>query len=144
MARLWIHRVSLCDIMVDFPSEAEAREWVQTFLRTSNEKVIPPQTGIDIGSTPTLQVSIHPPGFFHTQLTVYDGRTTWTPDSWNHRGTILVSADEALTLHTGEPDWFIPDEREDLQMKETRTVEELDEELDAYIYHDMPPLVRIE
>jgi len=144
MARLWIHRVSLCDIMVDFPSEAEAREWVKTFLERSNQKVIPAQLGIDIGSTDSLQVSIHRPGFFHTELSVDDGRTVWRPDSWNHRGTILVSADEALTLHTGEPDWFIPDEREDLQMKETRTVEELDEELDAYIYHDMPPLVRIE
>ena len=126
MARLWIHRATLCDILVDFDTEHEAKNWGLVFLAIAGEELTPPQTNRDIGSTSTLQLSVE--------------NTTWQPNGWNDRGTVLISSYEAL--QSDEPAWFIPYEREDVQMKEMRTIGELDDELDEYMfYRDMPSLI---
>jgi hypothetical protein len=82
--------------------------------------------------TPVIQLSIHnEKDFFPTSISFGD---TYL-ETWNNLGTVEVSQEEAEELgFCFEPEGFIPYESQGLWKKETRTVEELNEELDQYMY----------
>jgi hypothetical protein len=84
--------------------------------------------------TPVIQLSIHnEKDFFPTSISFGD---TYL-ETWNNLGTVEVSQEEAEELgFCFEPEGFIPYESQGLWKKETRTVEELNEELDQYNLDD--------
>jgi len=99
--------------------ECDTKDWdCESFHGTDNS--------FFVGSTESIQVSIHPGEFHHVG---WNNCSLWNPD-----GTVLVTALEALDLgEYGEPVGFVPEESENgIWQKETRTKEELDQELDDF------------
>jgi hypothetical protein len=130
-ATLWIHRAEASGIIVHCYSNDEAYQLSCDFLQDMNATIpdwdylsFPDATEegrcFHSGSTPSIQNSIHPGSYVPAPF-------------WNDRGTVLVSAHEALQLgEYGEPEGFEPEETSALWTKETRTHERLDEELVDY------------
>ena len=135
MLYVWIHRVNACDILVNFNDITDAYMFaIQAQLNVDHDYTLHtdfnqlsaytelPSIGICITQSDSLQIIIlnndnNNPNF-----------------SFNNRGFVNVSPDEAIDLHENiEPDGFIPYESEQIWFKETRTHEELDAELDEYM-----------
>jgi hypothetical protein len=138
---IWIHRALASDILVRFKTREEA--WLfckELFNRISTSDDYYevnltwdcesfPNRGscFDFCATSSLQVSIHDGLFHHVGWAGVD-------QPWTTTGTVLVSPEEAIKLgETGEPDGFIPGESESgIWEKNTKSLDELDEELDRY------------
>jgi hypothetical protein len=130
-ATLWIHRAEASGIIVHCYSNDEAYQLSCDFLQDMNATIpdwdyltFPDHTEegrcFHSGSTPSIQISIHPGSYVPAPF-------------WNERGTVLVTAHEALNLgEHGEPEGFEPEESSGLWIKEKRTHEQFDEELSDY------------
>jgi len=140
LTTVWIHRCGACDILVRFPTREEAYNFCVVILKADDGEVnswdcksfTGPGSCFFAGHSMYLQPSIHDGEFHHAGWSV-PGSDFAGP--WNDRGTVLVSALEAIQLgNMGEPEGFIPWESESLVWtKETRTAKELDAELEAYM-----------
>jgi len=132
-ATLWIHRSFAADILVRFSSGYEAHQFGARLLlkyqglNQDETRILPwneilyKSYGIfDVGSTSSLQISVHP-NDFHPKG--YLGVCVWNPD-----GTVLSSPEDALNLGIiGIPEGFVPKEDpEGLWEKRSITAEELD------------------
>jgi hypothetical protein len=145
MPTIWIHRARASDILIDFSSMIHAYNYAIEFIAKyhsddymihtnlvdmlrynlnmnddKNYMHLPPE-GIDIVQANDVQIRM---------IT-----TNTRPDSsWNERGFIKVSREEALDLGiSNEPENFIPYESSSVWMKETRSTEELNAELESYM-----------
>jgi len=132
VATVWIHRAEASGIIVQTYSNDEAYKLSCDFLQDTDSYTIhewdyltfPDETEeghcFHSGMTPSIQVSIHPGIYVPAAF-------------WNARGTVLVTAHEALELgEHGEPEGFVPKESSGLWTKERRTHEELNQELADY------------
>jgi len=146
MPTIWIHRVYAADILVDFTNVIDAYNYAIEFVTKyreddyviltniidmmssnlligdyNNHGGCASSNGVDIAQARDLQISMI--------------NTNDTPDShWNESGFVRVTREEALGLGiSNNPDWFIPFESSKVWMKETRTMEELDAELENYM-----------
>ena len=130
MASVWIHRVEACDILVEFNSISGAYDFAMKAVNTDPdyhiamtlpEVLAAPLKWNFVAQTNTLQLVIIPSGA--------------TPDpSWSERGFVNVAEVHALALGDDEePEGFVPFESERVWAKETRTMGELDEEIDNYM-----------
>jgi hypothetical protein len=145
MATTWIHRLHASDILVYFKSLREARQYtIQYMLKNINPSDISEEernsiwfkdhfsdeNGVyDVGATTNLQFAF-----------MTEHRMPPLPalppkiSTWNTVGTVLLSPEDALALGPeDEPEGFIPGESEGLWIKETRSAEELDRELETYM-----------
>lgn len=132
MATLWIHRMNASDILVYCKNMIEAGEISHPLYEAQH--VIPEEHFkithgfYVIANTGDMQICLYP------------GQSMPPPHptlgNWNPYGTVLLPAEDAiaLALRPGneDPDGFIPGESEGLWEPETRTVDELDKELEAY------------
>jgi len=137
MPTIWIHRSQAADILVDFESIIDAYSFairhiqevvpynymIETTLQDVLNHTELPEQGIDIIHSANFQTAIIP--------------ISVTPDpSWNTDGFVKVSQEEAMLLGSDKnPEGFIPYESERVWMKETRTMAELDAELDNYMFN---------
>lgn len=130
MASVWIHRVEACDILVDFNSVSGAYDFAMKAVNTDPdyhvamtfpEVLDAPLKWNFVAQTNSLQLIIIPSGA--------------TPDpSLSERGFVNVAEVHALALgNDEEPEGFVPFESERVWTKETRTVAELNEEIDNYM-----------
>lgn len=133
MATLWIHRATAADVLVDFENIESAYNFTMKMIdnysdsdvyMTLNELKNHPASNDPpcFAGTTYLQISILPFGIKPAGF-------------WNNIGFVKVSSDEAIAL--GEyknPHGFIAYESDRVWMKETRSIEELDAELDNYMY----------
>jgi len=131
MASVWMHRVEACDILVDFNSISGAYDFATKAFSNGNhdyditmtlaEVLDKPFKWNCVAQTDCVQLIIIPYGC--------------TPDpSWSQRGFVNVTEHHALALGDhDEPEGFIPYESERVWTKETRTVAELNEEIDNYM-----------
>lgn len=115
-ATLWIHRIDAADILVRFPNAHDAHQFGLRFLfkyqdlNEENNMTLPwnevfyKEDGmLNVGDTPSLQISVHPNDFHPCG---YLGINTWTND-----GTVLVTPEVAMELgNTGIPVGFVPGE----------------------------------
>jgi len=131
IATLWIHRAEASGILVSCFSNDEAYQLSCDFLQDMNATIpewdyltFPDHTEegrcFHSGMTPSIQISIHPGSYVPAPF-------------WNERGTVLVTAHEALQLgENGEPDGFESEESSSLWKKERRNHEELNQEIADY------------
>ena len=146
MPTIWIHRVSAADILVDFTNIIDAYNYAIEFVTkyrggdyviltnlidmlSSNlligdyksHCICDSSKWIDIAQACDLQISMI--------------NSNDTPDSdWNKSGFVKVTREEGLELGiSDDPDWFIPFESSRVSMKERRSMEELDAELENYM-----------
>ena len=134
MATVWIHRALASDILVRFNDLFEASSWSLSYMNGFPDSSLTLENGlVTEACTPVIQLSIHnEKDFFPTSISFGD---TYL-ETWNNLGTVEVSQGEAEQLGvSNEPAGFIPYESQGLWKKETRTVEELDEELDQYMWY---------
>jgi len=138
LTTVWIHRASAADILVHCSSRFSAYFFAEDMLERhgGSDATIKDwdfasftDNGFDVGSSPSLQVSIHNgcfnPNNWFTEHEIH---------CWNHRGTLLITAQEALALgEQGEPEGFIPYESEAIWTRNVQTERELDHELATYI-----------
>ena len=115
-ATLWIHRADAADILVRFPSAHDAHQFGLRFLfkyqdlNEENNMTLPwneafyKEDGmLNVGDTPSLQVSVHP-NDFHSCGYLGINR-------WSDHGTVLVTPEVAMDLgNTGIPVGFVPGE----------------------------------
>lgn len=132
-ATLWIHRIDAADILVRFPNAHDAHQVGLRFLfkyqdlNEKNNMTLPwnealynEQGMLNVGDTPSLQVSVHPNDFHSCG---YLGINRWTD-----AGTVLVSPEVAMDLgNTGIPVGFVSGEDpEGLWENPSSTLEEDD------------------
>jgi hypothetical protein len=130
MATIWIHRACASDILIRFDTRGGALLWSYSYLRSFDTASFDDDSQLEgygfVGCTDSIQLSIHENDFLPSKLK--------TTESWNKTGTVKVSPEEAMTLKEyGEPDGFVPGESEKVWIKEERTLEELDKEIEGYI-----------
>ena len=133
MATLWIHRTTAADILVDFENIESAYNFTIKLIDDYSDSDIH-MTLNDLKNSPP---SNQPPCFAGTtylQISILPFGVN--PETfWNNSGFVKVSPDEAIAL--GEyknPHGFIPFESDRVWTKETRSTEELDAELENYMY----------
>lgn len=134
MATLWIHRMNASDILVFCDSLLEAGQISHPLYQAHH--IIPQE---DFKITHGFYVIANTGAM---QICLYPGHSMPPPhptmDSWNPSGTVLLPAADAIALalrpegSNQDPDGFIPGESSGLWEPETRTVDELDRELEAY------------
>ena len=112
-ATLWIHHSSTADVLVRFPTALEAYNFgvryllahpypqAQEHILPWNETLYRSNNMFDVGTTPCLQLSVHPDEF-HPEDDAYLGVHEWSPEP-----ILILTPEEALTLEsTGtEPPW---------------------------------------
>lgn len=145
MATTWIHRLHASDILVYFKTLQEARQYtIQYMLKNASPEEISEdernsiwfkdyfsdENGLyDVGATSNLQLTFMTEHRMPPLPSLAPNITTW-----NTVGTVLLSPEDALALGPkDEPEGFIPGESEGLWIKETRSAEELDRELETYM-----------
>ena len=134
MATIWIHRLCAADILVDFSSIVAAYDFAIKAARSGGHTDYHIDTMLsEIFSKP---LSINSPPIVANPIMQYmiiPFGTTPDPTS-SQSGFVNVLPEEALALgEEAEPEGFVPYESEGVWMKETRTLEELDEELNNYM-----------
>lgn len=134
MATIWIHRVSSADILVDFSSIVTAYDFAMKVVygRGRDDYVV--QTTLSEVfknrlSVNSMPIAVNP--LMQCMMIPFGAK----PDpSWSETGFVKVTAEQALALgEEGEPEGFVPCESDQVWTRETRTAEELDEELNAYM-----------
>lgn len=129
MATAWIHRSHASDILVRFQNATDAYNFLVTLAKKygdelmdiATEPIYIPYEGYDIAFTPSMQFALQDPEFDAL--------------GWN-TNIVVLNPEEAEGLgESGEPVGFIPGESEAPWYPERRSATELDEELEAYMYH---------
>jgi hypothetical protein len=138
MPTLWIHRAQASDILVDFDTTIDAYDFglnfmerievireedestvTATFMETLRNTIEGKQTGFIHG--PCVHIIMTPTG-------------TKLDPNWSQIGFVSLKQNDAIILgEYDEPAGFIPYEFLRIWTKETRSKEELDAELDAYM-----------
>lgn len=138
MPTVWIHRAQASDILVDFDTTIDAYDFSMDFMerievvREENDSIVTAtlmealrntmegkQTDIIYG--PSVQIMMIPTG-------------TKLDPKWSEIGFVSLKQNDAIILGAyDEPEGFIPYEFLRVWTKETRSKEELDAELDAYM-----------
>jgi hypothetical protein len=133
MATLWIHRATAADVLVDFEKIEYAYNFTIKFMHNYSDS----EVHMTLNDLKNYPASNEPPCFAATtylQISVLPLGVNPNP-FWNNSGFVKVSPEEAVAL--GEyknPIGFIPFESDRIWTKETRSIEELDAELDNYMY----------
>jgi hypothetical protein len=127
MATAWIHRANVSDILVRFPNQTAAYNFLVKLAKRYGDELTEirpqpiylPDDGYDIAQTLFMQLALH--------VAEFDG-VGWNTD------IVVVNPAEAEALgEFGEPVGFVPGESEAPWYPERRSAAELDEELESYM-----------